>query len=220
MKRILTRIIPGYAVLPTLICLAVDMLVFYGSRLVTVHFHHYDLSISADSAIPFVPAFMVIYVLAYVQWIFGFIIIGRESREFCHKFLAAEIVSKLLCLVVFLLLPTVMERPEITGTDIFSRLTAFIYSADTPDNLFPSIHCFSSVFFAAAAVCSEKTPAWYKWAGVAFTVFVCASVVLVKQHVTLDILGGIALAVIGPALSHLLHAERMFGFLNRTREEE
>lgn len=221
MRKALAKIIPEYAWLPTLICLAFDFFVFYATRPIASGFHHYNVSLPADDLIPFVPAFIVIYVLSFVQWALGFIVTGRESREFCHKVLSAEIVAKVICFVIFLVFPTVMTRPEITGSDIFSKFTAFIYSVDTPDNLFPSIHCFMSVYFAAVIVRSEKTGKAFKAANVVFAVLVCACVVLVKQHVLVDIAGGVILAFIAPFIAKLLHAEKIFSvFCGKNKQKE
>lgn len=220
MKKLISKFFPEYAWIPTLICVALNMIAFYGTRLFNSGLYHYSMGTSADAAIPFVPGFIVIYVLSYIQWGLGFFIIGRESREFCYRFLSAEIISKLICLVIFMAVPTVMVRPEVSGTDIFSRLTAFIYAADTPDNLFPSVHCLESAFFAAASVASKKTPAVFKWINALFSVSVFASVLFVKQHVIMDVIGGVALAFIGLLLAKLFRAERMFNVFRRRNKSK
>ena len=215
MKKLISKYFPEYAWIPTLICVALNMIAFYVTRLFNSGLYHYSMANAADAAIPFVPAFIAVYVLAYVQWIWGFFVVGRESREFCYRFLSAEIISKLICMVIFMVFPTVMVRPEPAGTDIFSRLTAFIYAADTPDNLFPSIHCMESVFLAIAVAATKKTPALYKWLNAVFSVLVCASVLFVKQHVVWDVAGGAAVALAGLFLAKALHAERMFNLFRR-----
>ena len=72
---------------------------------------HYDLSLPIDYMIPFTPFMMSVYVLAYVVWIVGFIVIGRESREVCYEVLTAEQIAKLCCLVAFIAIPTTIIRP-------------------------------------------------------------------------------------------------------------
>ena len=52
-------------------------------------------------------------------------------------------------------------------------------------------------------------PRWYVWLQLGFTLLVFASVLLVKQHVWPDILGGVAVAELGLLLSRLFHADRL-----------
>lgn len=217
MKKFIAKFFPEYAWIPTLICLAVNFIAFYGTRPVNRFLPHFSMASALDEMIPFVPAFIIIYVAAYIQWIYGYYAVGRESREFCYRFLSAEVISKIVCLVIFILVPTVMTRPEIKGNNVFSAMTKIIYAADTPDNLFPSVHCLESVFFAIAVCKAKKPSAAAKWINAVLSVLVCASVVLVKQHVVADIIGGVALAVLGILAAKFLRTERMFNRFDKTK---
>lgn len=220
MKKFIAKFFPEYAWIPTLICLAVNFIAFYGTRTVNRFLPHVSMESALDEMIPFVPAFIIIYVAAYIQWIYGYYAVGRESREFCYRFLSAQVISKIMCLVFFIVLPTTMARPEIKGNDLFSALTAFIYAADTPDNLFPSVHCLESVFFSIAVCKAKKPSAAAKWINAVLSVLVCASVVLVKQHVVADIVGGAAIAVLGLLAAKPLRAERMFSRFDKSKQIE
>ena len=59
-------------------------------------------------------------------------------------------------------------------------------------------------------------PRWYAWAQGVFSFLVFASVLLVKQHVWPDILGGIADAELGILLNRLLHADRLIEKLDHS----
>ncbi|MFQ6930281.1 MAG: hypothetical protein ACLRR3_04240 [Eubacterium sp.] len=85
-------------------------------RIFTTGMHHYDISIATDRMLPFVTPMVSVYVLAYVTRILGFIIIGRESKKLCYEVCSAEMIAKLICLVCFIIMPTTLTRPEITGT--------------------------------------------------------------------------------------------------------
>lgn len=89
MQRIY-KILPKYAFLPLIICLGLNAFTYFGTRLFTTGLYHYDLSLPIDYMIPFTPFMMSVYVLAYVVWIVGFIVIGRESREVCYEVLTAS----------------------------------------------------------------------------------------------------------------------------------
>ena len=102
---------------------------------------------------------------------------------------------------------------EVTGPSTW--VLAFIYAADEPPiNLFPSLHCLESWLCFRGAVGLRKMPRWYAWLQLIFTLLVFTSVLLVKQHVWPDILGGIAVAELGQLLRRLFHAERLFEKLN------
>ena len=103
--------------------------------------------------------------------------------------------------VIFLLLPTTIARPEADGSGFIGWLTRIIYMADTPVTLFPSIHCLDSWLCWRFLVKCKKVPRWYKWVNFVFSLLVCASTVLVKQHVFVDIFAGIAVAELGLLLS-------------------
>ena len=62
------------------------------------------------------------------------------------------------------------------------------------DNLFPSIHCLVSWFCFLGIKDQKRIPTWYK--GVSFTlaVLVFLSTIFTKQHVLVDVAGGVILA--------------------------
>ena len=79
--RKLDKFIPRYARLPLLTVLIFNFIVYYSPKfLVTADRLHY-LRSAFDDSLPRVPFFIFIYVLAFLQWIFGYIIIARDSPE-------------------------------------------------------------------------------------------------------------------------------------------
>ncbi len=191
MKEKLKHFIPTYAYLPIIIAFICTNLVYFLTKLVYDPERAYDLSLAIDHALPFVPAFILFYILAYLQWIVGYIMIARESREELYKVACTNVLAKILCGIIFVAVPTVMVRAEITGGGIFNWLTSFIYAADTPAvNLFPSLHCLESwaVFRLSLKL---KLPIGYKVAMGIFSLGVFVSVLLVKQHIIIDIPAGI-----------------------------
>ena len=143
MKKIKT-LVPKYAILPLIMVVVLNTFVYNGSKIISSHLVHFDFSTFMDTLIPFFPFFISIYILAYLHWIVGHIVISRENEEICYRILMAETIAKLLCLFFFLFFPTIMVRPEVVGSGIWGFLTQFIYSVDEPVNLFPSIHCLES----------------------------------------------------------------------------
>lgn len=204
-KLRLSRLVPRYTVPWLLGALAWQLSLYFLAKLLTDSRFHYDLSIALDGKIPFVPAFMLIYWGAYISWGLNYIMAARESREHCRRAITADMIAKAVCFVIFLLLPTTITRPEITGSGLFAWLGRVIYAADTPVALFPSIHCLDSWLCWRFLTDCKKVPRWYKWVNFVFSLLVCASTVLVKQHVFVDIFAGIAVAELGLFISRKIY---------------
>ena len=124
-------------------------------------------------------------------------------------------LAKLMCMVIFLVFPTTMQRANVTGNDFCSQLVQLIYATDRPDNLFPSIHCLESWLCFRGALRVKKVGRLYAPLSFVFALLVFASVVLVKQHVAIDIIGGVAVAELGLLLSNKTGVYRIFYRLNR-----
>ena len=195
----LASIYPTYSILPIAAMLGMNMVAYMGTRIFTTGRYHYNIESPLDRMLPLVPFFVVFYVLAFAQWITGYLLIGREKKEYCYRFFLGEIIAKAICLVIFLVFPTTLNRPEITGSGIFERLLAFIYSVDAADNLFPSIHCLESwmCWRGCRKLTQTRLPGWFSGANLVLTLLVFASTVLCKQHVLIDIAGGVAVVEIG-----------------------
>ena len=210
LKNRLAAVVPRYAWLPLACCLLLNVLAYYGGRLLTRGRTFHEVACAVDAAIPLFPPAVVIYVLTFVFWVVGFVVIARGGRESCFRNLAGEQTAKLLCLACFLVFPTAMERPEVPGWDVFSWLTRLIYRMDDPNMLFPSIHCLDSWFCFRGAMRTEGTPGWYRAFCLVFALMVFASTLLIKQHMCLDVLGGVAVLELGLFISDRLRAGRLY----------
>ena len=217
-KSKLEHLLPLYTHIPLVSMVCVHGLVYYATRLVTQTMTHFDFSLPVDGAIPFVPAFSVIYLLAFVQWTMGYILIARDSRELCCRIISGEIFSKLICMVLFLLVPTTMKRAEIVSDGLFDRIVGEIYRLDAADNFFPSIHCLESWVCFRGAMQMKKTGPWYRYFTLLFSILVFASTVLIKQHASVDIAGGVLTAEIGQQIAQrIAPREWKLPFLKRDR---
>ena len=194
---------PVYSLVLIAAMLSMNMLAYMGTRFFTSGRYHYNIESPLDHMLPLVPFFVVFYILAFGQWILCYLLIGYEDKEYCTRFFVGEIIAKVMCLVIFLILPTTLNRPEITGNGVFERLLAFIYSVDAADNLFPSIHCLESwlCYRGCRKLKNSRMPGWFSGVNLMMTLLVFASTVLCKQHVLIDIAGGVAAVEAGLFLS-------------------
>ena len=65
------------------------------------------------------PHWIVVYFLAFPFWVYGFILIARESREMCRIYLIGEMIAKTICLICFVVFPTTLVRPVIDADGSF-----------------------------------------------------------------------------------------------------
>ena len=221
MKRILKFydwLIPAYTRKPLVAVIIMNFLCYYIPK--AFESHRSDLhmiSTALDDSLPRIPAFIFIYVLAYVQWVVAYVVITRDSREHCCRFVSGELCSKFIAMAILLIYPTTFRRPPVEVTNFSTWVMSLIYKSDTPTNLFPSMHCVASWFCFRGSLGLKKMPKWYAWAQGFFSLLVFASVLLVKQHVWPDILGGIAVAELGILLARLFHGERLIEKLSSAR---
>lgn len=208
LKETLHNLLPKYAVVPLILALVINNCVYIGAAQLRDILTFHSLETPLDRAIPLLTPFILFYIFAYVQWGINYIFIGRDSKTVCYQFVFADILSKIICLFFFIFFPTTLTRPEITGTDIFSQLVSFIYTIDAPVNLFPSIHCLESWCCIRAAFkmnFKNRTNTYiYRTATIVMSLGVFASTLFIKQHVLLDIFGGIAAFEAGLKLSKIM----------------
>lgn len=204
MKNKIQKIIPLYSIIPLILVLLMNAVTYFGTRIFTQKLEHHILESALDERIPFVSFFVLFYILAYVQWVIGFVMIAREEKNFSYRFLFGEMIAKFICLLCFVIYPTTIVRPEVNGTGIWDVLTAWIYRMDAPDNLFPSIHCLESYVCFRASLSMKKTNKCYSLIMLISAILVFASTVLIKQHVFVDMLGAVIACEIGFAITGII----------------
>jgi len=219
-QNLLLKIMPGYAWFPIGAVLFLNFFTYLVPRMLyDVHPYGYVsfIELPVDDMIPFVPAFMSIYLLCYLQWVEGFIMVGREGKSTCYRLLTAEMIAKFICLACYFLIPTTMERPDpqlLAEHGFWGQICEVVYGVDQPNNLFPSIHCLESWFCFRAAMHLKKPGKWHVPFHLIFALLVLASVILVKQHLLLDIPAGILAVEIGLLCSRKITFTRFFDGAN------
>lgn len=191
------RFLPKYAVFSYIACFALNGLIYWATQFIMSGAYHYDLTTSFDKMIPFVPQWIIIYVLTYFFWIINYSIIAiNSSKKKWFMFVTADMITRLVCGVFFILLPTTNIRPEIVGGGFSNWLTSLIYSMDKPFNLFPSIHCLASWMCYIGMRKIKSIPKWYRIATMVFALLICASTQFTKQHYIFDVISGLMIAEI------------------------
>jgi membrane-associated phospholipid phosphatase len=146
-----------------------------------------------DDLIPVVGPFVIPYVtlrpLIYVSALLFLVFRARIYRSAALSMTITLVVSY----AFYVLAQSFIERPVLTGDDLFSRMIRDVYASDQPYNDFPSLHASLSTIFAIH---------WWRvdrriglpvaiWVGL-----IVLSTVLVKQHYVADMVAGVLIAFV------------------------
>lgn len=143
-----------------------------------------------DDKIPFKPKFIIPYLLVIPFMFLPFLLSLRQPKKFA-KITRAFLLAATIHNVIYAFFQTTIRRPKIKATDIYTRLIRYYYSIDRPLNLFPSNH----VSFATLAnLCLAKISRPLAYLVSPLTVAIILSTVFIKQHVVVDIIGGLTVA--------------------------
>lgn len=153
-----------------------------------------------DDYIPFCEIFVVPYLLwfAYVAVVIMYFFFRDKDDYF--KTCAFLFTGMTIFLLVSTLWPNGHHlRPYVMPRDnIFTRLVAALYQADTPTNLWPSIHVYNSLGCHIAVMRSQRLR---NYRGIRIGSFIlCVSIVMstvfIKQHSLFDVMTAFILAAV------------------------
>jgi membrane-associated phospholipid phosphatase len=169
---------------------------YYLERHVVKSYHVIHMDI--DDKIPFNEVFIIPYMLwfAYIgiTFIYFFFTDIKSYNKMCI-FLFSGMTIFLLISTVYpnghQLRPVVFER-----NNVFTNMVKALYIADTPTNLFPSIHVFNSIGTHLAIIKSEKLKEKKVICSSSFIlmVLIVLSTVLLKQHSVFDVITAFIMA--------------------------
>ncbi len=119
-----------------------------------------------------------------------------KKSNIYFNFIYSMIAGACISYFIFIIFPTHVPRPELSGNDVFTMLTKSIYDADPPYNCFPSMHVLYAFFCFIFLQKEFRGKNFLKIINIFLFVVICASTVFTKQHYTPDILGGIVIGLL------------------------
>jgi membrane-associated phospholipid phosphatase len=146
------------------------------------------LALGFEKNIPFIPFFIVFYVLTYALVVIPYFVL-RDIQEYRRAVLAYLFVI-FISSIVYIIYPVKTIRPEIIGSGVFLNIVGWVYSIAKPYNLFPSLHISLSTI--STLVCLKHNKA-VGYVLVILLFFVSLSTLFVKQHYLVDIIFGVVL---------------------------
>lgn len=154
-----------------------------------------------DDKIPFVEYFIVPYLLwfVYVAAVFLYLFFKGTKQEF-YRYCAFLFTGMTLFLVISTLYPNghLLRPTEFPRHNIFTFAVQILYQADTPTNIFPSIHVFNSIAAHRALVNNPRLGHNRLIRGGSFVLMVSIilATMFLKQHSALDVMAGIVLGTL------------------------
>lgn len=167
-------------------------------KTVTRRFH--VVHVTLDDFIPFVEYFIVPYLLWFLYVAVGMLYFFFRDVQGYYRLCAFLFVG----MTVFLFISTVYPnghylRPSVFPRDnVCSALVQWLYAADTPTNLFPSIHVYNSIGIHIAVSHSQELRrhrALQIASGVLMLSIILATMFL-KQHSVFDVVTACGMAAV------------------------
>lgn len=145
--------------------------------------------LAIDALVPFSPEAIWLYLSFFVIVPLGYLLTPWERLRWLTR---AMQLSALGAGTIYLLWPTTMAYPPIAGEGVSSTLSGWLIYVDSSQNCFPSLHAALTILavWAIAARGSRSL-------SVACIIWACAiafSILLMKRHLFIDLIGGGLLA--------------------------
>lgn len=150
-----------------------------------------------DNYIPFVPGFAVFYVIWYPLFVMvGIPTLIRDGEAF-KRWMYYLMVVLTGTLIFDVLVPNGQHlRPENVQVDgLGTWIMSIIWAADTPTNVFPSMHVLGCIGNIICCFDSKVFKPWHRAVITVLCVLCMASTVLVKQHAFIDTVGALVVAI-------------------------
>ena len=192
-----------YALIIPVAALLFSTLCFGLAKLLCFWRPHVNMTLPWDAAVPFLPWTVIIYLGSFVYWYLCFVLIAMRERDLADRFFCAHVLTVILSFLCYVLLPTTLERPEITGGGLWNGLMRIVYWVDTPENLFPSLHCSTGWLCWIGLRGRKDLPLRTKLLALILSLLVCASTLTTRQHVMADVVSGVALSEIDYLLASI-----------------
>ncbi len=168
----------------------------YVEKTVTTHFH--VIHVALDDYIPFCEYFIVPYLMwfGYVAWGISYFFLKNKSEY--YKLCAFLFTGMTIFLIISTVYPNghYLRPTTFEHNNIFTQAVRWLYSTDTPTNLFPSIHVYNSLGINLAVWHCEnfKNNKKVRYGSAILCVSIILSTMFLKQHSVFDVVTGIVLA--------------------------
>ncbi len=150
-----------------------------------------------DSKIPFNMWFIIPYCIWYLLIFLIPYYLYKKDKNIFIKYIISYVFCTVIANILFIIYPTYVDRPVVTGTSILELITRIVFWVDTPaQNCFPSLHCAVSMLFILYMFECKKCPLYLKILTLIISILIMIATLYTKQHVFIDLLSGDILAIV------------------------
>ena len=93
------KYLPVWAILPLISIFVLNCLIYWGSGVLTADRYHFDFTMSLDRAVPLIPQFIWIYILAFPFWAVNYILAAQRGKDGFYRFVATDLTVHITCLI-------------------------------------------------------------------------------------------------------------------------
>lgn len=158
------------------------------------------IHVSLDDYIPFCELFVIPYFIWFLYASFVVLLFFFKNKEDYARVCVFYFTGMTIFLIISALFPNGHHlRPTVMPRDnIFTHLTAYLYSTDTSTNLWPSIHVYNSLgaHFAIAKNPYLSNKKWVVRSSLVICTSIILSTMLIKQHSVFDVVTAFILAAV------------------------
>ncbi len=163
--------------------------------------HYYIIALPIDRILPFIEVFIIPYLSWFFYILAGVLLVYYMDRKEYDKLTTKLIIGMTTFLLISTFFPNrqpfrLLEMPR---DNIFTRMVAALWKIDSPTNVWPSIHVFNSVVVEAALLRADHPflkKKSVRITGLLWSILICISTVMIKQHSTLDIITAMGLVLL------------------------
>lgn len=150
-----------------------------------------------DSKIPFNIWFIIPYCVWYLLIFLIPYYLYKKDKNIFTKYIISYLFCTVIANIIFIIYPTYVDRPIVTGNSIVELMARIVFWVDTPaQNCFPSLHCAVSMLFILYMFECKKCPLYLKILTLIISILIMIATLYTKQHVFIDLLSGDILAIV------------------------
>ena len=203
--------------------LAIYMVWFcYVEQTVQKKFH--IITMPVDLTIPFCEYFIIPYLLWFAYVAYGISYFFFRNTKDYYKLCVFLFTGMTVFLIISTIYPNGHDlRPEEFARDNWcTKLVSWLYQADTPTNLFPSIHVYNSlgVHIALTHSACYKDKKICKRISFILCYFIVLSTLFLKQHSVFDVITAFCMAAVTYYLVYCHAYQKILAFLRPDKRKK
>lgn len=152
-----------------------------------------DISTSLDHNIPFIPVFIIPYIIWYAYMFMYLVYFCFKDTRVFIKTLIMIVLAELVCFTIYFFFQTTVPRPDPQGNTLMIQLVKMVYANDQPYNCFPSIHVLTTFSIMLGSLNLQNKHLLNTISIHLIGSLIIISTLFVKQHVILDMIGSMFL---------------------------